>query len=102
MLRNLKFNLSFIQVASYLIRRGSDVNSLDVDGASALHHACSAGHLDLMSFLIKSGGYLSLERMCDRTLILDMLKREPLVSAKNNSVIFQHLVLVLPISVAQK
>ena len=72
--------LSSLQVASFLIRRGADVNLTDVDGASPLHLACSNGHLDLMSFLIKSGAFLSLERVCDRSLILDMLKKDPQVN----------------------
>ncbi len=72
--------LSSLQVASFLTRSGADVNVTDVDGASPLHLACSNGHLDLMSFLIKSGAFLSLERACDRSLMVELLKREPHVN----------------------
>ncbi len=72
--------LSSLQVASFLIRKGANVNLTDVDGASPLHLACSNGQLDLMSFLIKSGAFLSLERLCDRSLILEMLNKDPPVN----------------------
>ena len=73
--------LSSLQVASFLIRRGADVNLTDVDRAAPRYILrVPMRHLDLMSFLIKSGAFLSLERVCDRSLILDMLKKEPQVN----------------------
>ena len=42
-----------VEIIEFLLEKGSDVNSQDSEGQSALHYACSVGHEPAIKILLK-------------------------------------------------
>lgn len=62
----------FSECVSVLLELGADVNRQDYEGISALHWACSAGHLDTVQLLIGVGAMPNLmEANGDKLTCLD-------------------------------
>ncbi len=76
--------------ALLLLERGANALRIDKNGKSPLHLACSLSpalhsktlDLQLVAALIAAGGYLYLNRACDRTLLKDVLKTKWPVNRK--------------------
>lgn len=49
-----------IKMAALLLQAGADINCVDHSGSSALHHACSLQHNDMVRFLIANKADVSL------------------------------------------
>ena len=41
-----------VEIIEFLLEKGSDVNSQDSEGQSALHYACSVGHGPVIQLLL--------------------------------------------------
>ena len=50
-----------LEIAKYLIQKGADVNVLDEDNLTPLHHAVEVGHLDMIKLLIEHGADLDIK-----------------------------------------
>ena len=62
----------FSECVTVLLELGADVNRQDYEGISALHWACSAGHLDTVQLLLSTGAVPNLmEANGDRLTCLD-------------------------------
>jgi ankyrin repeat protein len=44
-----------VEVLSYLVSQGADVNSTDINGVTSLHSVCSRGHVEAARILIENG-----------------------------------------------
>lgn len=49
-----------IEIISYLILKGADVNARDTQGGTPLHWACSHGNMNIIKLLIKKGANMNL------------------------------------------
>ncbi|XP_071396241.1 protein phosphatase 1 regulatory subunit 12C [Centroberyx affinis] len=64
-----------VEMVSFLLDQGANVNQVDSEGWTPLHVAASCGHLDIADFLLQQGASLSAVN-CDGDVPLDIAEDE--------------------------
>ncbi|XP_060903527.1 protein phosphatase 1 regulatory subunit 12C isoform X2 [Labrus mixtus] len=64
-----------MEIVSFLLERGANVNQVDSEGWTSLHVAASCGHPDIAEFLLQQGASLSAVN-CDGDVPLDIVLDE--------------------------
>ena len=66
-----------VEIIELLLEKGSDVNSQDSEGQSALHYACSVGHEPAIQILLKHKIDLDIKDSEGQTA-MDLIENEDL------------------------